>query len=300
MNLIFKTLTGSRLYGIHDKTSDYDYKGIYISPLIHYLGFVKAPNFKRSNIIDEEYYELQKFMYLLSNNNPNILELCFIPEKYWIQSSKLWHMIIEHKQKFLTKKIKITYLGYATSQIRRMKRHRAWLLKPPKKKPHRKDFGLERDVIKRPDLIRAFLSIPSEYVKENIRHDIIKELNYQNALREWQEYQTWKKNRNKKRYETEKKFGLDLKHCTHTMRLLYQGREILRDKTLIVDRREVDSKHLKEIRNGKWSYEQLMEEVEKIEKEINELYEKSTLPENVDLEFMNKLCMEITKEYHKI
>ncbi len=104
---------------------------------------------------------------------------------------------------------------------------------------------------------------------------------FQIDLDEYNKWKTWKENRNKARHELEEKYGMDTKHASHTFRLLNTGCEILRGEGVKVKRPDKD--FLLDIRNGKYSYEYIIEEATRIDTEVlPELYEKSTLQHSVD------------------
>ncbi len=65
--------------------------------------------------------------------------------------------LINHRQLFLSKKVKHTYSGYAFAQIKKMETHRKWLLNPPQKKPLPADFGIEDEIPLSKDELHAFL-----------------------------------------------------------------------------------------------------------------------------------------------
>lgn len=168
--LIFKALAGSHLYGTNTPESDYDERGVFIASEEYFLGFMnRVEQFEDKNN-DITFFELRKFLHLACENNPNILELLWIPESMFLTSSEEWEEIIENRHLFISKKAKHTFSGYAHSQFNRVKRHRSWLLNPPKKKPERKDFGLSAhrsDLTK--DQIGAFnvlLALKLENIKE--------------------------------------------------------------------------------------------------------------------------------------
>jgi predicted nucleotidyltransferase len=141
-----------------------------------------------------------------------------------------------------------------------------------------------------------------EYTQKltNSRKDFIRLLQksqaYQIALREWKAYLSWQENRNPARAEMERKSGYDLKHGMHCIRLLRSGVEILSKGEVIVDRREAgDVEELKAILRGAYSYEQVMTMAEELVAQMNEVYEDSILPEQPDLEQINKLCIELVE-----
>lgn len=139
---IFRTLTGSRVYGTANEESDYDYRGVCIPPINYWLGYASRFDQYAPSDIDEVVYGLSKFLHLAAQNNPNIIELLWVPEKYWTTSSTYWTRLVEHRDWFLSKKCFHTYKGYSHSQMRRMKSHREWLMKGELKEPTREDFGL--------------------------------------------------------------------------------------------------------------------------------------------------------------
>lgn len=120
MNLIYKTVVGSQLYGTAIETSDTDYKGIYVQPNEEILSFQYKEQIEKGK--DETYYEIKRFLELARSGNPTILEMLFAP---------LWHPpeiataaftpLFLLRDKFLTKKCKNSFGGYAVQQIQKAK-----------------------------------------------------------------------------------------------------------------------------------------------------------------------------------
>lgn len=70
------------------------------------------------------------------------------------------------------------------------------------------------------------------------------------------------------------------------------GEEILREGVVNVYR--PDAQELLDIRNGKWTYEELLEWVEEKDNLVrNTLYKTSHLPRKVDLNIATKVLMEV-------
>lgn len=161
-------ITGSQAYGLAiENVSDTDYKGIFIAPKSYYLGNRKIEQLegkekegvfsnneenkglKKINFFSEKFdylqgndfviYELKKYLKLLRNANPNIQELLWLDE--YIYLNPLAEILIKNRDKFLTKKVKSSYVGYANAQLKKVETHRRWLLNPPEKKPTPEDFG---------------------------------------------------------------------------------------------------------------------------------------------------------------
>lgn len=134
----------------------------------------------------------------------------------------------------------------------------------------------------------------------NSRSDFIRLLQksqkYQVALREWQAYLSWQKNRNPVRAEMERKSGFDLKHGMHCIRLLRSGLEILQNGRVIVNRQEAgDVDELKAILRGDYAYEKVMKMADDLVAQMDEVYQKSPLPLQPNLEEINQLCIELVE-----
>lgn len=103
----------------------------------------------------------------------------------------------------------------------------------------------------------------------------------------WKQYWDWKKNRNEDRAELEEKYTFDTKHASHLVRLMKMCKEILTDGKVLI--RRPDAKELLAIRNGKFKYDELIEWAENSDKELDALYEKSTLPHSPNWEKIDEL-----------
>jgi hypothetical protein len=121
-----------------------------------------------------------------------------------------------------------------------------------------------------------------------------KERLYANMMREYTQYQQWKKTRNPDRAELEAKFGFDTKNGMHLVRLSRCCKELLLTGTLQV--RRPDAEELLAIRRGAWSYEMLIDWFIHQDKEIEEALTKSSLPHSPNRLAIDKLCVELVGE----
>ena len=131
---------------------------------------------------------------------------------------------------------------------------------------------------------------------ENFLEVLNKEKKYRAAMREWDSYQHWLINRNPKRAEIEKKWGIDLKHATHLVRLIRMCREILETGEVNVYRR--DAEELRAIRNGAWTYEQIVEFAEKEDEALNDVVQKSILPKIPDMHKIHNLAVSMVVDFN--
>ncbi len=114
--ILFKAISGSNAYGTNTPTSDEDIRGVFILPLDDILGDTYIPQVSDEKN-DVVYYEIKRFLELLRNNNPNILELLNTPEDCIQYKHPLFDLILEQKEIFITKECAKSIGGYAKTQI---------------------------------------------------------------------------------------------------------------------------------------------------------------------------------------
>lgn len=133
---------------------------------------------------------------------------------------------------------------------------------------------------------------------ENFIALLDRERRYKSAMREWQQYESWRANRNADRAAMEAAHGFDVKHGAHLIRLLRMGKEILVTGTVNVWRGDIDADDLRAIRAGEWSYEQLVEHAEAVDDELNTLYRAGDLavPRSPDRNAIDELVVELVEE----
>jgi len=112
--LIFEAITGSRAYGLDTVKSDTDIRGVFVFPkeLFYSLEYIPQVSNESNDVV---YYELKRFMELLSKNNPNIIELLNVPENCILYKHELMNKI--RHELFLSKLCEQTFANYAYTQI---------------------------------------------------------------------------------------------------------------------------------------------------------------------------------------
>ncbi len=119
------------------------------------------------------------------------------------------------------------------------------------------------------DESRAGLGAPTYIIKFNRQE-------YEDAKVRWEQYWSWKKNRNEKRSALEEQHGYDTKHAMHLVRLLRMGYEAITEGVLRV--RRPDAEELLTIRNGAWTYEEIVAYAEDMDAKVRAAVETSPLP----------------------
>lgn len=127
-NLIVRHLAGSQAYGTSTPTSDTDFRGIFMAD----KEFILTPFFTVNEVSDTKeedtkYYELNNYMKLYLDANPNILESLWVDESDIQVSTGLYDHLRAARSELLSSKIAFTYTGYAHNQAKRMKNHHGWM-----------------------------------------------------------------------------------------------------------------------------------------------------------------------------
>lgn len=307
---IYYTLHGSHAYGLNTPTSDVDYKGVAIPPREYFISFLnkfeQAEKYEnRGHDKDEVIYDIRKFLFLASNCNPNIIEVLFVDDGSISKITPAGQKLRDSRDLFISARVHYTFGGYAHSQLKRIKTHRRWLLSPPKGMPSRSEFNLPEDkkLVNKQDM-GAFDELQEKGYSfdKNLVGIIQREKAYKNAVMEWKQYQNWIKNRNPDRAKMEKESGFDRKHAMHLVRLMRMSKEILSGQGVIVKR--PDREELLSVRNGSWTYDEVVEHADKLESESRALFDKlkeqdakdRAIPLKPNVKKIDKLCQEIIWE----
>lgn len=181
---IFLTQVGSQAHGTSLPESDIDRVGVCIPPKDYYFGlkkFEQADKFKdeNGNKIDKVIYSIDKCIHLLADNNPNMLDILFVPDRCIEKTTKSWERIREIRDEFLSKNVKFRYSGYAYSQIERLMTHKSYLMNPVPK-PSRKDFGLPEKSVFPETMVETIARLGENYIDINDTKEFHKEVNHNN------------------------------------------------------------------------------------------------------------------------
>lgn len=329
-NLLVKHLGGSHAYGTSLPSSDVDYRGIFCAdPVNVRTPFFPVRECEDQNEDDTKFYELAHFMKLCLDCNPNIVETLWVADEDITYRTPAYDLLRSHRKELLSSKVAFTFSGYALSQLKRIKGHNKWLTNPQSENPPVprdfvslvQNFGLGKTLKFNPDEWNAgHRFIPfggdlygvytsgSHYLFSddgnlNTQFDDDREKygapilmvrfdkdQYKAAKEKWDQYWTWKRNRNVTRSELEEQFGYDTKHAMHLVRLLRMGVEILTAGEVIVKR--PDAQELLEIRAGAWDYDELVKYAEDLDNTVRgELYTNTLLPKKPDIKFAAQLLM---------
>lgn len=312
---ILKVYRGSHSYGTNHADSDVDLGGVCIPPKEFIIGldnFEQWENKHYSNFpaydkigkpAEVVIYSVRKFIQLACNCNPNIIEHLFVAPQHIVHCNKYGNMLINHRHLFLTKKARDSFGGYAYSQLRKltnklpMEEAKSKLANIGEKK---RQYNIH--ITKLEANRYKYLTKSGQLTDEEAATllDINTELNsYNEYIARLERDERWINKLmgggNHGHHGSHKnlieKYGFDVKHALHLIRLLRIGLEILVEGECRVLR--PDNKYLLDIRHGKYTLEQIQAEADRLFKLLDEAYVTSKLPEAPDVTKVNKLLEEI-------
>lgn len=161
-----------------------------------------------------------------------------------------------------------------------IKAHRKWFVDPPKEKPTRKMFGLKEVPLISGDNLDTALAMPLHLFQKEYQEEIQREREYRLTKKQWDNYISWRDNRNPKRREMEDKFGYDAKHASHLFRLMLEGKELLLTGNITFPLPYAEE--ILAIKNGKYQYEEIVSMAESLDNQFNAWYDESPLPNAPD------------------
>jgi hypothetical protein len=104
---------------------------------------------------------------------------------------------------------------------------------------------------------------------------------------------TWKCNRNEIRSELEKLHGYDTKNVSSLVRLMEQATDILTIGNYNPSLKGERLQLIKDVRAGKFTYEEVLEYAERKDKELDELYKVCTLQKKPNIKVINELVLKL-------
>jgi predicted nucleotidyltransferase len=338
--LIFEVITGSRSYGLDTATSDTDIKGVFVLPknMFYGLEYTAQVNNETNDIV---YYELKRFMELLSKNNPNILEMLNVPEKCVLQKHPVMDLL--QPDMFVSKLCEQSFANYAFTQIKKAYGLEKKIVNPVEEerksvldfcfvhedteavplKKYLEEKGLEQGktglaaIAHLRDCYNLYYSNEINYTgvtkKDNANEVSLSSIPkgekpiamlyfnkdaYSVYCKQYKEYWDWVAKRNDERYKTTMSHGknYDSKNMMHVFRLLLMAKEIATEGRINVYRK--DREFLLAIKEGKFEYDELVQQAEALKDELPLLYQQSNLKNEPDLEDINSLLIKMREVYY--
>lgn len=122
MKTLCKLIGGSHLYGLANKNSDIDYRGIFCNTEVSKI--IGLDRFdcqtKQSEEEDSVFYEIRHFLSLLRKTNTQVLEILFAPEDKFLERSFTFKtLVINERMRLMdTKRLFSSLMGYINGEKR--------------------------------------------------------------------------------------------------------------------------------------------------------------------------------------
>jgi len=337
--LLYSYIRGSHCHGTNTPTSDVDEGGVYILSDKTMLGLGNDyVDTLEDDTHDCTWYELGKFCRLLLKSNPTVIESLFVDDEFVTYMHPAFKILRDNRDMFITKACFDPFTGYAIAQIKKARGLNKMIVQPIVERKTPEDFcyitykndtmpidewlsmnnlsGNDISLAKMnhaKDAYAVFL-YPGGFCKPNGNDVHVNNLPkglttigtlffnkdaYSKHCTDYKRYKEWEKKRNPIRYVSNLKKNYDAKNMSECMRLVNMGIEIAKTGKVIVNRKELDSEFLLDIRNHKYTYDEIIEMITKKQDEMNDAMKTSTLSEKPDYDKLNQIILDIRNSFWK-
>ena len=312
-NIILLGLGGSHAYGTNVEGSDVDIRGCALNSKMDILTNQNFEQFVNTET-DTTIYSFNKLISLLTNVNPNTIELLGCKPEHYLYLSPIGKELLDNRHLFLSKKCIHSFGGYATAQLRRLD-NKAGRSSQENLEQHilnsinNAAYTFKQHYLEMPeDAVKLYID---EAVNEEYNTEIFMDVNLKHyPLRDykgmWLEMNNIVKEYNKIGHRNSNAIerGKLGKHMMHLVRLYLMCFDIM-DKGEIITFREKDHDLLMDIRNGKYLDDQdqpvpeFMDMVAEYESKLDKLKETTFLPEKPDYKKINEFVASVNERIVK-
>ncbi|MFA7204423.1 MAG: nucleotidyltransferase domain-containing protein [Candidatus Caldatribacteriota bacterium] len=312
VKIIVKMIFGSHLYGTNTENSDTDYKGIFLPTKkeIYLNNIPKSINTmtKKNNTeknssddIDTEIYSLHYFLKLACEGQTVAIDMLHASDNMILESSDIWKEIVLNRQKFYTKNLS-AFVGYARKQAAKYGIKGSRLEAMEKVINYLNQFDPDNWL----DRQEIWNNLPTgEHIhflpaNEKTKYQMyqvcgkkflshVKIENVINSLqRSYDEY-------GKRAQLAKQNIGVDWKAVSHAIRAAIQMTEIYTKGDLYFPLKQAEL--LRNIKEGKLDYETFVAPIlEKLMDNVEELANKSGLPEKVNKKFWDDFLVNVIEK----
>lgn len=318
MKVLMKAVAGSHLFGTNTKSSDVDYKGVFLPSKRDILLCEGNDSFTQttgssfskntSEDIDIELYSLKKFMKMLEKGDTAAIELLFTPRHLIIESTNEWEYIISHREDLLHKNVQ-AILGYSRAQANKYGIRGSRMGELGKFLKDIKVLDKKYPNLKMKVAWDEVTNIASEY-----EHILIETLNVTTGSREvlpsinvlgkkfdhhtrFDYLAKWVSDKYKefgqRSRDAMNNSGIDYKACSHAVRVTLQAKELLTSGKITLPHSGENLKKIMEIKNGNLDWKLIGEEIESQLDEVELISKTSNLPDNINTFIVNKIIMNL-------
>ncbi len=313
-NIILLTIGGSHAYGTSNETSDLDIRGCALNSKREILTDYSFEQFTDQKT-DTTIYSFRKLVHLLTDTNPNTIELLGNRPEHYFYLSPIGRELLDHASLFLSKRAINSFGGYANQQLRRLNNKAVRTVEQEEQERHilktieHASFDFARKYFDMPeDAIRLYIdtAINKEFDQEIFMDVSLKHYPLRDYKAMWSELnnivkaytQVGKRNANA---ATHGKLG---KHMMHLIRLHLMCLDILTEGKIITYR-EKEHDLLMDIRNGKYldannqPTAEFFELVDSYERKLDYAKEHTILPDEPDYARINEFVASVNERIVK-
>lgn len=307
---ILEIKSGSHLYGLNTPTSDEDYVGVFFAPDDYIYGLKtveqvdlsivdKYENGKNTKFaVDRKFYELKRFIKLVSQGNPNVIELLFASDESVVYASDFGRFLFENRKLFVSKNIIPKFLGYAESQKRKLMvrtDNMKDLIDGIKFLQEEITNGNEKIVLpelsNKSEFNRLFKETSNKVHYRIGAYTINRNITIKSAVKWIEDLLANTSNR----IENIKSAGWEFKHGSHLLRLLYQTIELCETGDLKYPLKDKDL--LLRVKNGEVPYKEFIQLVEIAEDYLEMIKDNNKLPDKPNMKQIEKIVVEGYKKW---
>lgn len=303
-------LSGSYGYGTNREGSDVDFRGVALNLPSDLIGLTSFEQFE-DRTTDTVIYGFNKFVSLLVNCNPNIIELLGLDDDQYYIRSELGQTLLDNRHLFLSKRAAASFGHFADAQLRRLQNAIARDSLPQSEREQHilrsvrnslEDFNKRQREEERNNTrlyvdaavtegldTEIFLDVDLKHYPLRRYTDMMNTLN--SVIRDYDKIGK----RNHKKDDTHLN-----KHAMHLIRLFMMGIDILQNEEIRTHRPKEDLTLLMSIRNGDYMEEGKMSDrffdmLADYEERFEQAERASTLPDTPDMDRIEELVEEINR-----
>lgn len=309
-NIILLGLGGSYAYGTNIDGSDLDIRGVALNTKYEILTGLKFEQVEDKET-DTVIYSFQKIIQLLTNCNPNVIELLGLKQEHYLYINKIGQALLDNKKLFLSQKAVYSFGGYANSQLRKLNNKAVRAVVQAEQEQHilnsiknaaymfsEKFFSYDTDMIQ----LYLDKAVNPDFEKEIFMDISLKHYPLRDYKAMWSEMNNIVKEYGKigRRNKDAIAHSKLSKHMMHLVRLYYMCFDILEQED-IVTYREKEHDLLMDIRNGKYldnakqPTPEFFELVDELEQRFAYAKNNTSLPEKPDYQSISQLVMDINE-----
>ncbi len=309
-HVILLGLGGSYSYGTNHESSDTDVRGVTLNRRSDLIGLTKYEQYVDDHT-DTVIYAFQKMITLLVSCNPNTLELLGLNREHYLYLNHMGRELVERAGMFLSKRAIQSFGGYADAQLRRLQNAMA-RDEYPQSDRERHIFNSVKNAMY--DFRRRYERFEEGslklYIDKAVNPEFDTEIFVDVSLRHyplrdyknlWNEMHNIVKDYDKLGKRNKKKDDNHLnKHAMHLVRLFMMAIDILERGEINTFRRQ-EHDLLMSIRRGDYRSADggfssgFYEIVGDYEKRLEEAARRTRLPEEPDMEEIQKYVMQVNE-----